>query len=165
MKKLKPTSVRINWTGANASRNAFRSRFIPDKDTANAAQDALIDPSDLINSKELIDKLVDFNDNDIVGESIMGEITRLYVRCFKDKGVSMISWRSDTPTGMAMKIIDKCVSKILKNRTFTNEDTKYLIRYKIIYLLDVNEINKESKEALRLIGFIEYFIDKFTKAK
>ena len=41
MKKLKPTSVRINWTGANASRNAFRSRFIPDKDTANALNEFL----------------------------------------------------------------------------------------------------------------------------
>ena len=177
MKKLDPTSVKINWknsdkgdtctttsclSGENNTtiRERFQSKFIPSKDIFDNILQNINDPNDGINSKELIDTTAMSQDNDIIRECIMGEIARLFARCFV--GAEMVGWRLDTPTGTAMRTIDKCIDKIIKNRTFTSNDTSYLLRYKINYIIDVNGIEKHSKEAVRLISFIEYFIHKFT---
>lgn len=172
MKKLDPSSVKINWkndsntcnTRTNADTATIRerlySKFIPSQDKFNSLLQTINDPEDNIDSKELIDTAVISQDNDIIGECIMGEITRLFARCFA--GAEMVGWRLDTPTGTAMRTIDKCVSRIIKNRNFTSNDTSYLLRYKINYIIDINGIEKESKEVIRLISFIEYFIHRFT---
>lgn len=176
MEKLDPKSVRIIWKDSNKGdacttttnlstsgtgiREKFQSKFIPSKDEFDRVLQNINDPEDCINSKELIDTAAVSQDNDIVGECIIGEITRLFARCFV--GAEMVGWRLDTPTGSAMRTIDKCVAKIIKNRTFTSMDTSYLLRYKINYIISVNEIKEDSKEAMRLISFVEYFISKFT---
>ena len=165
MNKVDPTSVQIEWSSENATRLAFRNRYTPDDELKALALDAVSKSTDGINSKELIDKLSESNedDNKLIGSVIAGELQRLFVNCFI--GAEMVCWRNDTPTGETMRILDKCIEKIIKKRSFVSDDTKYLIRYKIKYLFDVNKLDNNSNEALRLIGFIEYFIDVFTDSK
>lgn len=165
MNKVDPTSVQIEWSGENASRQAFRNRYTPDEDLKDKALKAASESIDGINSKELIDKLANNteDDNTMIGCIIIGEIQRLFANCFI--GTEILGWRNDYPIGETMKILERCIIKILKKRTFAPEDTQYLIRYKIKYLFDVNKLDDTSDEALRLIGFIEHFIDRFTNPK
>lgn len=175
--KHKIIPVVINWKDSNKGdacttapdlsgdtsiRERFHSKLIPSKEEFDKVLHNINDPEDSINSKELIDTAINSQDNDIVGECIMGEITRLFARCFV--GAEMVGWRFDTPTGITMRTIDKCIGKIIKNRTLliSNDATSYLLRYAIAYIIDVNDIEKESKEAVRLVSFIEYFIHRFT---
>lgn len=165
MNKVDPTSVQIEWSGKNATKQAFRNRYTPDDELKALALQAVSESTDGINSKELIDTLVNNTeeDNTMIGGIIIGELQRLFANCFV--GAEMIGWRNDTPTGETMRTLDKCIAKIIKKRTFVSQDTQYLIRYKIKYLFDVNKLDGTSNEALRLIGFIEYFIDRFTNPK
>lgn len=166
MNKVNPTSVQIEWSGENATRQAFRNRYTPDDKIRELALKAVSESINGINSKELIDKLSqnnDINDRSLISISIIEELQRLFVRCFI--GAEMVSWRFDTPTGSTMRTLEKCIEKIVKHRTSVADDTKYLIRYKIKYLFDVNNLDSSTNEALRLIGFIEYFIEVFTDPK
>ena len=166
MNKVNPASVQIEWSGANATRQAFRNRYTLDDRMEKLALKAISESIDGINSKELIDKLsknTDINDCDIIGITILEEIQRLFVRCFD--GAEMIAWSFDTPTGSTMRTLEKCIKKIVKYRSSVTDDIVYLIRYKIKYLFDVNNLGQFSNEAFRLIGFIEYFIKVFTDSK
>lgn len=165
MNKVDPASVQIEWSGKNATRQAFRNRYTPDDELKALALQAVSESTDGINSKELIDTLTnnDEDNNTMITGIIIGELQRLFSKCFVS--AEMISWRNDTPTGETMKILEKCIFKIIKKRTFVSQDTQYLIRYKIKYLFDINKLDSTSNEALRLIGFVEYFIDRFTNPK
>lgn len=165
MNKVDPTSVQIEWSGENATKQAFRNRYTPDEDLKDKALKAASESIDGINSKELIDKLANNteDDNTMIGGIIIGELQRLFANCFIC--AENLGWRNDYPIEETMRILEKCIIKILKKRTFASEDTQYLIRYKIKYLFDINKLDNNSNEALRLIGFIEYFIDRFTNPK
>lgn len=169
MKRLKPSDVYIKWTGDNATREAFNKRYTPDDELRELALKAVSESTDGINSKELIDKAYsyEYDDRDdriIITALISGEFKRLFARCFV--GAEMVAWGyDDTPTSTTIRNLDKWIAKIVKKRQFISDDIKYIIRYKIKYLLDVNELDNTTNEALRLIGFIEYFIEVFTSPK
>lgn len=161
MNGLKPGSVQIQWAGVNATRQGFRNRYTPDDELKTIALEALSSSEDGIYSKELIDKLkvYDRNDHKLIVGIVTEEIRRLFSKCFFDLEIG--SWSNDGLTGAAFNTLSTCIEKMVKQST--SIDTKYLIRYKIKYLFDIHNLNMDTKEALRLIGFVEYFIDTFNR--
>lgn len=154
MKKLNPDCIRINYRNDEKIKDFVNNTAIKSKFISNS--------NDEIDSRELIDRIVSCDNIAIVTESIMSEISRLFVKCYKAK---VDIYQLELPTSTSMKTIEECVSIMIKNRTSTSNDILYLIRYKIIFILDLNSIDKKSKEALKVIDFVEYLIDKFTSVK
>jgi hypothetical protein len=155
MKKLNPDCIRINYRNDEKIKDFVNNTAIKSKFINNS--------NDEIDSRELIDRIVSCDNIAIVTESIMSEISRLFVKCYNKAKVDI--YQLELPTSTSMKTIEECVSIIVKNRTSTSNDILYLIRYKIIFILDLNSIDKKSKEALKVIDFVEYLIDKFTSVK
>ena len=155
MKKLNPDCIRINYRNDEKIKDFVNNTAIKSKFINNS--------NDEIDSRELIDRIVSCDNIAIVTESIMSEISRLFVKCYNKAKVDI--YQLELPTSTSMKTIEECVSIMVKNRTSTSNDILYLIRYKIIFILDLNSIDKKSKEALKVIDFVEYLIDKFTSVK
>lgn len=155
MKKLNPDCIRINYRNDEKIKDFVNNTAIKSKFINNS--------NDEIDSRELIDRIVSCDNIAIVTESIMSEISRLFVKCYNKAKVDI--YQLELPTSTSMKTIEECVSIMVKNRTSTSNDILYLIRYKIIFILDLNSIDKKSKEALKVIDFAEYLIDKFTSVK
>ena len=155
MKKLNPDCIRINYRNDEKNKDFVNNTAIKSKFINNS--------NDEIDSRELIDRIVSCDNIAIVTESIMSEISRLFVKCYNKAKVDI--YQLELPTSTSMKTIEECVSIMVKNRTSTSNDILYLIRYKIIFILDLNSIDKKSKEALKVIDFAEYLIDKFTSVK
>ena len=165
MNKVNPSYVRINWPTKNISTQKLDKKHYSQYDNIkNIDLEAVSESIDGINSKELIDMMVDSSDDSIlIGGVIIGELERLFANCFV--GAEMASWSYNTPTRETMKALGTCIGKIIEHRWRVSNDIVYITRYKIKYLFDVNKISNTSKEALRLIGFIEYFIEMFTDPK
>lgn len=155
MKKLNPDCIRINYRNDEKIKDFVNNTAIKSKFINNS--------NDEIDSRELIDRIVSCDNIAIVTESIMSEISRLFIKCYNKAKVDI--YQLELPTSTSMKTIEECVSIMVKNRTSTSNDILYLIRYKIIFILDLNSIDKKSKEALKVIDFVEYLIDKFTSVK
>ena len=135
-------------------------------DPNDAKYDALFDISDPISSKNIIDcvnaiSIAGGGNNEITSGSIMLEIERLIVRCVREDLTCKVNV-NDILKHTAMYRIAICVEKIVEERADKFNYYKSNILFNLASIMDIYSIN-ENKETIKLIAFVNYFVDSFTK--
>lgn len=169
MSGLNPNSVVVR-TGSYDYRND-QYMFLHEKssrvfNTNDERYDALYDPADPINSKLVVESicLISENANDeITSGCIMLEIQRLLTRSIRvDNKIDDINLNSIL-FGTVMQSIKTCIESIVSDKADPSNYYRSVILYNIASLMDIYNINTETKEAAKLPAFINYFIDALTK--
>ena len=165
---LNPNSVIIKG-GADDTKSAFfkeMDRLSNTFDPNDKKYDALRDPEDSISSISLIKSvcLISKNVNDeITAGSIMLELHRLMVRSIRaDNKLDKVNLNSIL-FGTVMQTVKSCVESIVSDRTDEHGYYRSVILYNIASLMDIYEISTDTKDAIKLSAFINYFVDAFTK--
>lgn len=142
-------------------------QLISEKDSQNVANKEwykiLPDISDSIDSKCIVDDIyqIGFRPN-ISAKHILTEISRLYCRCF-EFNQPLISINSPNhPSANIVSTIKYCVTTISEYKDKTSKDIIQVLVNSLKQLLDENKIDINSKPAIRLILFVEYFVYRFT---
>lgn len=168
---LSPSNVVINIKDNNDIQKSLevpdvnineRSLFNPNDDK----YDALFDIHDPISSKNIIDcinavAIAGGGNNEITSGSIMLEIERLIVRCIRYDITCKVNV-NDILKHSAMHRIALCVEKIVEERADKFNYYKSNILFNLAAIMDLYSIN-ENRETTKLIAFVNYFVDSFTK--
>lgn len=123
-----------------------------------------LDNFDLIDSKEIIiclnrAELYKRGNKEITSKSIMLEIRRLLLRCFKDEKCNE---KNISSAPSILDIVRQCVEYIVENRVDNDGYYECIINHSLSSILDIEDASMISNEAKKLFTFVEYFIDSFT---
>lgn len=166
---LNPSNVVINVKG-DVKRQSPESLVHINKssnfDPNDTKYDALYDVMDPISSKHIVDcvnaiAIAGGGNNEITSGSIMLEIERLIVRCIRQDATCKVNV-DDILKHSAMYRIGICVEKIVEERADKFNYYKSNILFNLASIMDLYSIN-ENKETTKLIAFVNYFVDSFTK--
>ena len=167
---LNPNSVIVNMKSGTVQKTPIVPNVHINKnsnfDPNDEKYDALDDVCDPISSRNIVDcvnavAIAGGGNNEISSGSIMLEIERLIVRCVRQNALLKVNV-DDILKHSAMRRIALCVEKIVEERADNFNYYKSNILFNLASIMDLYSIN-ENKETLKLIAFVNYFVDSFTK--